>query len=198
MNLNKTKLQKLIDNDVVKSIYERQNEPDDEELKINKIEPTPIFDAKAIFVDVYHTISVQTGYNYTRLQPTDIVCVISNKDNHYSMVVPYQNLKDLLDALDWDWTFSNQNTAELFNMLMLSSNMINRHGVYNKDLKSMPCGLTYHTGPIKAKPAVYYTVFGTDINYKKKFETIEDAYQAVKENFAENVLGVNKATVHNA
>ena len=89
--------------------------------------------------------------------------------------------------INWDFSFSHEDTAKLFNQLLMSANQIRRFGCYSQDLVSRGYALTIHHD-FKSKEKVYYIIGGTAINDKDKYATIEDVYSAVNNNYIENVI----------
>ena len=134
------------------------------------------------------------SYNYSKLKPSNFICVINNhiQNSHYSITISSYHLLDLLDMLNWDFSFSNKNTAHLFNQLMMSANKIDRSGGYSQDLKSHGYALTKHHDH-RSKEKIFYTIYGTAIDDKERFKTIEDVYEAVNQNYVENVLSSHKS-----
>lgn len=182
--LNKEKLKELMKKGIVSSVYCSTGTKEDRVSKKLEIE-----DIDSIDIDVISTTSIQQGYNYSKLKPTDILFCIDNhiQKNHYTISISSQNLIDLLDMINWDNSFSRVQTARLFNQLVMSANHLERFGGYSQDLMSRSAVLFKHHD-YRAKDKVWYTVHGTAIDQNKRLATIEEVYKEVSQNYATNVL----------
>ena len=178
MKLNLNKLEELEKQGVLGSIWSIDNSGVQKSIGLLKIQD--------IKIDTKHSISIQLGYNYSKLCARNVVCGIHNhtSENCYSISLPFGNLSDALEMLGWDYSFSKQNTANLFNQLLLSSKKMGRPSGYDQDLKSGSVALFERH---EAK-GIRYHVAGTDISEQKGFDTIEEVSQEVQKNYVKNVI----------
>ena len=178
MKLNLNKLEELAKQGVVESVWSIDNSGVQQSIGLLTIQD--------IKIDANHSISLQLGYNYSKLCAMNVVCGIHNhtSENCYSITLPFGNLSDALEMLGWDYSFSKPNTANLFNQLMLSSKKMERPSGHDQDLKSGPVGLFEH----HETKGIRYHVAGTDISEQKGFDTIEEVSQEVQKNYVKNVI----------
>ena len=175
MKLDLNKLEELTKKGVAESVW-LNSEP--QQLGLLQIQD--------IQVDAWHTISLQLGYNYSKLCAMNVVCGIHNHTSktHYSIIVPYSNLCDALEMLGWDYTFSKEDTAKMFNQLMLSSNKMKRNGGHDHSMKSSPVSLNETHDALGTQ----YNIYGTDIDSDRYFDSIEEVSKAVDKNYVNNVM----------
>ena len=180
MKLDINKLEELVKKGIVTSVYSTKNAG----IQMG------LFQIQDMQVDVWHSISLQLGYNYSKLCAMDVVCGIHDhtSENHYSITVPFSNLSDALEMLGWDYTFSKEDTAKMFNQLMLSSNKIKRNGGYDQSMKSGPVTLN----EVHDSRGIQYNIYGTDIDTNQYFNSIEEVSKAVDKNYVNNVMTSKK------
>ena len=177
------KLEELMMNGIVTSVYRTSGK--DEDRKDEKLSAEQ---AGQISLDTINTISIQQGYNYSKLIPMNIIIVVNNhiEGAHYSITIPAENLKDALEMLNWDFSFGYGKTVQLFDMLQMSSTRMERPGAYDHDLKSSV--VLSKTEDYRNPDTSWFTIHSTDIDSKKRFRTLDEVYDATKQNYVRNVL----------
>ena len=181
--LNSAKLQELMEKGIVTSVYRTSGRGED-----RKDEKLSAEQAGQISLDAINTISIQQGYNYSKLTPMNIIIVVNNhiEGAHYSITIPAEHLKEALEILNWDMSFGAGKTAQLFNMLQMSSTDMERPGRFDHDLKSRV--VLSKTEDYRNPDTSWFTIHSTDIDSKKRFKTLDEVYDATKQNYARNVL----------
>ena len=181
--LNSAKLQELMEKGIVTSVYRTSGRGED-----RKDEKLSAEQAGQISLDAINTISIQQGYNYSKLMPMNIIIVVNNhiEGAHYSITIPAEHLKEALEILNWDMSFGAGKTAQLFNMLQMSSTDMERPGRFDHDLKSRV--VLSKTEDYRNPDTSWFTIHSTDIDSKKRFKTLDEVYDATKQNYARNVL----------
>ena len=131
--LNQEKRKEMVKNGIIESHYYTPSTSPKSDIDITG-------DDKDIEVDMDNSFTIQLGYNYTTQTAMDIIATINNLDRniHHHMRVSAQHLKDVLEMFCWDTSFSSIDTANLFNMLLMSASKenIKRPGGGDQSLKS--------------------------------------------------------------
>lgn len=189
MHINFGLLKKLMSKGVVQSIYSQEMVGS----SFRNTQQLSESDIDSMKYDDRRNISIQQAYNYSEMKQMNFVCSLTNYDSKvsYSMIIPADHLKDLLELVNWDYNaVSPIMTVKLFNKLLHSpEGLVTRSNQY-QDVVSKTALSQTHDYTTKEK--LFYTVHGTHVDSKIRFETLEEVYNAVNKVAESEMVNANE------